>query len=80
MIAGKIIEKLFVAIVALRLLGASATEEETILLRGDTHLHTSYSPDAYALGNGSADPDLDFGLTAFYYARVFQIYDMHMLG
>ena len=24
---------------------------------GDTHLHTSYSPDAFLMGNQSADPD-----------------------
>ncbi len=31
---------------------------------GDTHLHTSYSPDAYLMQNRSADPD-----TAYRYAR-----------
>ena len=31
---------------------------------GDTHLHTSYSPDAFLMGNQSADPD-----TAYRYAR-----------
>jgi hypothetical protein len=31
---------------------------------GDTHLHTSYSPDAYLMGNRSADPD-----TAYRYAK-----------
>lgn len=31
---------------------------------GDTHLHTSYSPDAFLMGNQSADPD-----TAYYYAK-----------
>ncbi len=31
---------------------------------GDTHLHTSYSPDAYLLQNRSADPD-----TAYRYAK-----------
>ena len=37
---------------------------ETNLYWGDTHLHSSYSPDAYLMGNGTADPD-----TAFNYAR-----------
>jgi len=31
---------------------------------GDTHLHSSYSPDAYLMGNRTADPD-----TAFKYAK-----------
>jgi len=31
---------------------------------GDTHLHTSYSPDAYFFGNHTADPD-----TAYRYAK-----------
>jgi hypothetical protein len=31
---------------------------------GDTHLHTSYSPDAYLMANRSADPD-----TAYRYAK-----------
>ena len=31
---------------------------------GDTHLHTSYSPDAYFFGNTTADPD-----TAYRYAK-----------
>ena len=31
---------------------------------GDTHLHTSYSPDAFLMGNQSADPD-----TAYHYAK-----------
>jgi hypothetical protein len=34
------------------------------LLWGDTHLHSSYSPDAYMAGNRSADPD-----TAYRYAK-----------
>ena len=45
-------------------LTANAAAEERTLLFGDTHLHTSYSLDAYMLGNASADPD-----TAFRYAR-----------
>ena len=31
---------------------------------GDTHLHTSYSPDAFLMGNQTADPD-----TAYHYAK-----------
>ncbi|MFV0277029.1 MAG: DUF3604 domain-containing protein [Parahaliea sp.] len=38
--------------------------EETVLLWGDTHLHTSYSVDAYLFMNRSADPD-----TAYRYAK-----------
>jgi hypothetical protein len=35
----------------------SIANEPTRLYWGDTHLHTSYSADAYFLGNRSADPD-----------------------
>ncbi len=35
---------------------------------GDTHLHTSYSPDAYLMGNQTADPD-----TAYNYAKGFPV-------
>lgn len=35
---------------------------------GDTHLHTSYSPDAFLMGNQSADPD-----TAYRYAKGFPV-------
>ncbi len=59
------IKHLFVFAVALVLfVGPAAAEEETKLYWGDTHLHTSYSPDAYLLQNRSADPD-----TAYRYAK-----------
>jgi hypothetical protein len=35
---------------------------------GDTHLHTSYSPDAYFFGNNTADPD-----TAYRYAKGYPV-------
>ncbi len=38
--------------------------EPTEVYWGDTHLHTSYSPDAYFFGNATADPD-----TAYRYAK-----------
>ena len=38
--------------------------EPTQVFWGDTHLHTSYSPDAFFFGNTSADPD-----TAYRYAK-----------
>jgi hypothetical protein len=42
--------------------------EETNLYWGDTHLHTSLSPDAYLLGNRSATPD-----TAYRYAKGYPV-------
>ena len=41
-----------------------AEPTQTKLFWGDTHLHTSYSLDAYLLGNKSADPD-----TAYRFAK-----------
>ncbi|MGI9325987.1 MAG: DUF3604 domain-containing protein [Pseudomonadales bacterium] len=43
---------------------SQASAADTELLWGDTHLHTSYSFDAFLNGNQSADPD-----TAYRYAR-----------
>jgi len=52
-------------IVALAALGAAAAQADTTQLYfGDTHLHTSYSPDAYLMLNRSASPD-----TAYRYAK-----------
>lgn len=41
-----------------------STGARTNVYFGDTHLHTSYSPDAFLMGNQSADPD-----TAYRYAK-----------
>lgn len=51
---------------ALILTGAAlpAAAQDTNLYWGDTHLHTSYSVDAYSTGNTSADPD-----TAYRFAK-----------
>ncbi|MGB5702527.1 MAG: DUF3604 domain-containing protein [Polyangiales bacterium] len=43
---------------------SSLAGEPTQLFWGDTHLHTSYSPDAFFFGNETADPD-----TAYRYAK-----------
>jgi hypothetical protein len=42
----------------------SATDQATNVYFGDTHLHTSYSPDAFLMRNDTADPD-----TAYRYAK-----------
>lgn len=44
--------------------GTAASGETTRVYFGDTHLHTSFSPDASLMGNRSADPD-----TAYRYAK-----------
>ena len=53
----------FILVASLATAGA-AHSGETRLFWGDTHLHTSYSFDAFTLGNASADPD-----TAFRFAK-----------
>jgi hypothetical protein len=45
-----------------------APAQETNLYWGDTHLHSSYSPDAYLMQNRSADPD-----TAYRYAKGYPV-------
>ena len=54
--------------IALLAIGLSATAQETSLYWGDTHLHSSYSPDAYLMQNRSADPD-----TAYRYAKGYPV-------
>ncbi|MFT4824026.1 MAG: hypothetical protein ACI9DH_001795 [Halioglobus sp.] len=53
-----------ITIVGLALLAATANAEERFLLWGDTHLHTTYSSDAYTNNNLLAGPDI-----AYRYAR-----------
>ncbi|MFK7914105.1 MAG: DUF3604 domain-containing protein [Pseudomonadales bacterium] len=55
---------LLVALLSGALVAATTSHAETQLLWGDTHLHTSYSFDAFLNGNQSVDPD-----TAYRYAR-----------
>jgi hypothetical protein len=51
---------------------AAAGGEPTNVFWGDTHLHTSYSPDAYFFGNVSADPD-----TAYRWAKGLPVVHPH---
>ncbi|KPK14660.1 MAG: hypothetical protein AMJ62_12330 [Myxococcales bacterium SG8_38] len=54
---------------ALEAIDAASLSEPTQVYWGDTHLHTSYSPDAYFFGNTTADPD-----TAYRYAKGLPVY------
>jgi hypothetical protein len=49
--------KIFVAMVAVVVTANAAGKQ---LLWGDTHLHSSYSADAFMVGNRSADPDVAY--------------------
>jgi hypothetical protein len=51
---------------------AMVNREPNQVLWGDTHLHTSYSPDAYFFGNTTADPD-----TAYRYAKGLPVVHPH---
>ncbi len=50
-------KRILIAVVALGLSAASAAQGGKQLFWGDTHLHTTYSSDAFANNNLSADPD-----------------------
>ncbi|MFT4518405.1 MAG: hypothetical protein ACI9JM_000786 [Halioglobus sp.] len=54
----------FSGLILVLLVSADVSAQEKQLLWGDTHLHSSYSADAYLTGNFSADPD-----TAYRYAK-----------
>jgi hypothetical protein len=57
-----------IAAAALLLSITAVSAQETNVYWGDTHLHTSYSPDAYLMQNRSADPD-----TAYRYAKGYPV-------
>jgi hypothetical protein len=59
---------LYIYAVMLNGIAYAGSDEQTKLYWGDTHLHTSYSPDAYLLGNRSASPD-----TAYRYAKGYPV-------
>ncbi len=60
-------ERLITGLAAM-LLASAASAQDTNLYWGDTHLHSSYSPDAYLMQNRSADPD-----TAYRYAKGYPV-------
>ena len=54
---------------------ASLRAEPSQVFWGDTHLHTSYSPDAFFFGNTTATPD-----TAYRYAKGFPVFHPYHKG